>query len=152
MTLVTNETLFFTFREKELYEYLFFLFSSFVVQFSRYIRSPLSDSLLIIPQAFAFVKYFFKFFQLFSFTRLFFALFSWLSFSATFALYHKVSRLSRGFCNFFEFFSTSHCSLSSSSLSATCVVYHFCPLLSTVFSPFFEVLCFAQNFLLYQAN
>ena len=131
---------------------MFFLFSSFVVQFSRYIRSPLSDSLFIIPQAFAFVKYFFKVFSTFFFYSTLFALFSWLSFSATFALYHKVSRLSRGFCNFFEVFSTSLCSLSSLSLSATPLVYHFLPVLSTPFSPFFEVLCFAQNFLLYQAN
>lgn len=104
MTLVTNETLFFTFREKELYEYLFFLFSSFVVQFSRYIRSPLSDSLLIIPQAFAFVKYFFKFFQLFFFYSTLFRSFLAVVVFGDLCIISQSFSFVKGFLNLFRSF------------------------------------------------
>ena len=79
---------------------------------------------------------FFKFFQLFSFTRLFFALFLRLSFSATFVLYHKVSRLSRGFCNFLRFFQPLIAPFESLAFGDLCSIPLLSPLVNSFFSFF----------------
>ena len=109
-----RNSFFFTFREKELYEYLFFLFLVFRC-------SIFKVHTLFLEVLFAFRKAcllyhiflrlsstFWKFFQLFSSSCFPFALFRGCRFAATFVLYHKVFRLSRGFRNFLEVFSTSY--------------------------------------------
>ena len=109
----------------------------------------LSESLFIIPQIFAFVKYFLKVFS--TFFKVFFShplLFVAVVFgdlrilSQTFSFVKGVSIFFRSFFQLL-FLSTVFSNLRS--LSATCVVYHFYPLLSTVFFNFFRVLCFEQK-------
>ena len=136
-----------------------FVFSSFVVQFSRSVLLPaLADSLYSISHRVRFVKRFFKTFLSFLFPRTRFPLRLLPAvFLTACLLYHCALRLSRGFFNFFQVFYLFSLRLRAlvTSLSRACIysitLFLSCQLFFVFFySPFliFAVLHTFDNFLL----
>ena len=131
-----------------------FFFSSFVVQFSRYIRflsrfSLPFGKLVYYTTTFCVCQVlfesFFNFFQALVFHSLLFVV---VVLQRPLYYITKFSVCQGVFENFLKFFSTSFPQTvfpNFRSLSATCVVYHFYPRLSTLFFIFFSFLRFYQS-------
>ena len=131
-----------------------FFFSSFVVQFSRYIRFASRFSLPFGKLVYYTTDFcvcqvlfesFFNFFKVFFSQPLLFVAVVFGDLCILSQTFSFVKGVSIFFRSFFQLLFLSTVFSNLRSLSATCVVYHFYPLLSTVFFNFFRVLCFEQK-------
>ena len=154
MTLVTNETLFSSlFVKRNCTSICSFFFSSFVVQFSRYIRFSLRFSLPFGKLVYYTTSFcvcqvlfesFFNFFQVLVFHSLFSVVVVLQRPLYCITKFSVCQGVLENFLKFFQLLFPYTVFSNFRSLSATCVVYHFFPLLSTLFPNFLLFLRFRQ--------